>query len=314
MTTPLRQTDANKTTNTSGTTQRGVRTNTVTGKGLATVRTSDGQGGSATNSNRGANVSNNNYGNRGDHYRIDPDRNIQRIPPRDRPHMSYDKPMHFYGHGPHYYGYRVKYLPPHLYPDRYWGRDYYIYNGVYYRRNGSIYYVCRPPFGVCIDRALYRMELRACRFAYYNSVFYTYSAIDDNYRTIQQQNRIIAQNNAIIANQNSYMALNARRATSSAQICNRLGLIQSYAYANMEYFYDDGVFFIQNASGRYEVIVPPAGALVSELPDDYDVITLDGVDYYAVDDTVYRLTLFEGSPYLEVLGQMPASMYARFSR
>ena len=61
---------------------------------------------------------------------------------------------------------------------------------------------------------------------------------------------------------------------------------------------------ISLTKGQYEVIVPPAGALVEELPDDYDTITLDGVPYYKVDDTVYRTTLVEGKPYLEVLGQM----------
>ena len=39
------------------------------------------------------------------------------------------------------------------------------------------------------------------------------------------------------------------------------------------------------------------------LPDDYDVIVLNGVEYYKVDQTVYRTTLMDGNPYLEVLGQ-----------
>ena len=227
--------------------------------------------------------------------------------------MAYDRPMNFWGRGPHYFGYRVNYLPPHLHRVRYWGCDYYIYNGIYYRHYGDHYFVCRPPFGVFFDRTLYELELRACRFAYYNSVWRTYNAIDDNYRTIQEQNRIIAENNALIARQNSSMALNTSRASSSSEIADRLGLIQSYAYADKQYFYDDGVFFIQASSDRYEVIVPPAGALVSELPDDYDTLVLDGVEYYKVDDTVYRLIVFEGSPYLEVLGQMPSSMAARYN-
>ena len=120
----------------------------------------------------------------------------------------------------------------------------------------------------------------------------------------QEQNRIIAQNNATIAAQNRAIALNSSRANDAYSLANRLGLAQSYAYADKEYFYQDGVFYIINSKGKYEVIVPPAGALVEELPDDYDVITLGGNDYYKVDDTVYRLTLVEGTPYLEVLGQM----------
>ena len=244
---------------------------------------------------------------------MDDHRNIHRIPPRERPHLAYDLPGHFYGRNPHYFGYRVHYLPPSLHRVRYWGYDYYVYNGIYYRHFGDHYFVCRPPFGVFFERSLYEMQLRACRFAYYNSIYRTYSAIDDNYRTIQQQNRIIAENNALIARQNSAMALNSSRAATSAEIAEKLGLIQSYAYADKQYYYDDGVFFITSSDGRYEVIVPPAGALVSELPDDYDTITLGDVDYYMVDTTVYRLVLFEGSPYLEVLGQMPRSMADRYN-
>ncbi len=142
------------------------------------------------------------------------------------------------------------------------------------------------------------------RFSFYNSTYRLYRAIDANNRYIDEQNRIIAQNNATIAAQNATMALNMNRANDSYSVANALGLAQSYAYANQQYYYQDGVFYIINSTGQYQVIVPPAGALVSELPDDYDVISLNGNDYYKVDDTVYRLTLVDGTPYLEVLGQM----------
>ena len=98
--------------------------------------------------------------------------------------------------------------------------------------------------------------------------------------------------------------MNSTRANNAYSLADRLGLVQSYAYANQPYYYQDGVFYIVNSNGQYEVIVPPAGALVEDLPDDYDTITIDGMDFYKVDDTVYRLTLVEGKPYLEVLGQM----------
>ena len=86
-----------------------------------------------------------------------------------------------------------------------------------------------------------------------------------------------------------------------------------YAYANSDYFYQDGVFYSVSASGNYTTIVPPAGALVSSLPDDYETIVLNGVEYYMVDNTVYRTTLFDGQPYLEVLGQMYGSLYNQYS-
>ena len=74
-----------------------------------------------------------------------------------------------------------------------------------------------------------------------------------------------------------------------------------------------GVFYIVNDRGRYEVIVPPAGALVEFLPEDYDIITLGGAEYYRVDDTVYRTVLVGGRPYLEVLGQMYGSMARKYN-
>ena len=96
--------------------------------------------------------------------------------------------------------------------------------------------------------------------------------------------------------------MNSDRALSSYELANRLGLVQSYAYAHSQYYYQDGVFYVLE-NGQYKVIIPPAGALVTSLPDDYDVIVLNGVEYYKVDQTVYRTTLMDGNPYLEVLGQ-----------
>lgn len=237
-------------------------------------------------------------------FRIE-DHNVHRIPPCDRDFMHYDRPGHFYDHHhPHYFGFRVEVLPPRYKVVRYFGIDYYIYNDVYYRPYRGHYIVCRPPFGVTIARSVVDISFATVNFAYYSNVYRTFGAIDANNRYIDQQNRIIAQNNATIMAQNRAIAMNPNSALSSYEIANRLGLVQSYAYADRNYFYQDGVFYIVNAGGQYQVIVPPAGALVQNLPEDYDIITLGGVQYYRVDDTVYRLTLVSGSPYLEVLGQM----------
>lgn len=154
-----------------------------------------------------------------------------------------------------------------------------------------------------MDYALEDIAFSALRFAYYNDVYRTYRTVNDNYRTIDEQNRTIAQNNATIAAQNEQLVTNSQKANSAYELANSLGLVQSFAYANQEYFYQDGVFYIKNSAGNYEVIVPPAGALVEELPDDYEIVVLNGVEYYKVDDTVYRTTLVDGKPYLEVLGQ-----------
>ena len=248
-----------------------------------------------------------------DDMRVDDRHNMYRVAPRHRDPMPWDRAGYFWGDHPHYYGYRIHSLPPHWRRIRHWGIDYYYYNGIYYRPYGGAYVVCRPPFGTPLEVAIDRALFHAIRFAYYCDTYRTYSRTFDYYNVIARQNLIIAQQNArLIAQQKSY-AINANRALSAYELANRLGLVQSYAYANSEYFYQDGVFYTLSASGTVSTIVPPAGALVSSLPDDYEIIVMDGIEYYMVDNTVYRTTLFEGVPYLEVLGQMYGSLYTQYN-
>ena len=275
-------------------------------KGLTPVAESSAQRASASQSK----ISN--LGGRDANMRLD-NHEVLRIPPRERERvMAWDAPAHFYTPAPHYFGYRIVSLPPRPHRMVHWGVTYYYYNNVYYRPWGSVYVVCRPPFGVVIERAIVSAALRDLRFAYYHNAYYTYREIDANYRTIDEQNRIIARNNATIAAQNAAMALNANRAYSAYELANQLGLVQSYANVATKYYYEDGVFFVVNARGQYEVIVPPAGALVSELPDDYETLVMNGIEYYMVDNTVYRVTLVDGTPYLEVLGQMPSKVAQKY--
>lgn len=149
------------------------------------------------------------------------------------------------------------------------------------------------------------MTWSAVRLSYYYTVANTYSTINENNQYIAEQNAIIAQNNATIAAQNAQIAAAQQQAQAAYSLANQLGLVQSYAAANSNYYYQDGVFYMMDASGQYKVIVPPAGALVETLPEDYDMVVLaDGNEYYKVDDTVYKITISEGKPYFEVLGQL----------
>ena len=248
-----------------------------------------------------------------DDMRVDDRHNMYRIPPRQREPMPWDRPGYFWGDHPHYYGYRIHTLPPSWRRISHWGIDYYYYNGIYYRPFGGSYVVCRPPFGTPLERAIDRAILRAIRFAYYYDTYRTYESVFDYYNVIARQNLIIAQQNARIIARNSNYAINSNRALSAYELANRLGLVQSYAYANADYFYQDGVFYSVSASGVYTTIVPPAGALVTSLPDDYEIIVMDGIEYYMVDNTVFRTTVFEGEPYLEVLGQMYGSLYNQYN-
>ncbi|MCR5352101.1 MAG: hypothetical protein K6E35_06400 [Bacteroidales bacterium] len=241
-----------------------------------------------------------------------PNRHIERIPPRHRDPMPFGRAVRFWDGGRHYFGYRVSYLPSRYVRRVYNGVPYYVVDGIYYRYYRGHYYVSRPPFGVLVEAALDNLIYDACHFAYYYDTYNTYRTINDNARTIASQNATIAANNATIARQNADIALNSERAAKSYQEADRLGLVQRYADAGEEYFYQDGVFFSKDKNGKYVTIVPPAGALVQELPDDYDIVTLDGEEYYKVDDTVYKLTIIDGAPYFEVLGQLTGSLAQKF--
>jgi len=246
-------------------------------------------------------------------FTIDNNHNMMRVAPRHREPMPWDRPGYFWGDHPHYYGYRVNTLPPHWRRISHWGIDYYFYNGIYYRSFGGVYVVCRPPFGTPLEAAIDRAILRTIRFAYYVDTYRTYSRTFDYYNAIARQNLIIAQQNARLAAQRAAYALNSNRALTAYELAEKLGLVQSYAYASSDYYYQDGVFYTLSPSGAFTTIVPPAGALVTSLPDDYEVIVMNGIEYYMVDNTVYRTTLFEGQPYLEVLGQMYGSLYSQYN-
>lgn len=241
-----------------------------------------------------------------------PGRNIERIPPRRRDPMPFGRAVRFWDGGHHYFGYRVSYLPNRYVRKVYLGIPYYLVDGIYYRYYRGHYYVSRPPFGVYFDPVFDNLVYSVCNFAYYYDVYNTYRTINENAQTIASQNATIAANNATIARQNEAIALNSERAAKSYKEADRLGLVQSYADAGMEYFYQDGVFFTKDKDGKYVTIVPPAGALVKELPDDYDVITLDGEEYYKVDDTVYKLSIIDGTPYFEVLGQLTGTLAQKY--
>ena len=248
-----------------------------------------------------------------DGIRVDDRHNMYRVAPRQRDPLAWDRPGHFYGDAPHYYGYRIHSIPPSWRRISHWGIDYYYHNGIYYRPYGGSYVICRPPFGTPLERAIDRAILRAIRFAYYYDTYRTYDSVFDYYNVIARQNLIIAQQNARIIARNSNYAINSNKALSAYELANRMGLVQSYAYANSEYFYQDGVFYTVSPSGVYTTIVPPAGALVTSLPDDYEVIVMNGIEYYLVDNTVFRTTVFEGEPYLEVLGQMYGTLYSQYN-
>ena len=164
--------------------------------------------------------------------------------------------------------------------------------------------IVRPSYGSIIAAKIAAdMAWTAVNIAYFNTVARTYDQIDDNYDTINQQNRIIAQNNAVIIQQNKAIAENQQLAQQAYGLANQLGLVQNFADANVQYLYQDGVFYTQAANGEYVVIVPPAGALVESLPEDFETVVLNGNEYYKVDNTIYSVAIIDGKAYFEVIGQ-----------
>lgn len=163
----------------------------------------------------------------------------------------------------------------------------------------------RPYYGTVIAHNIAaNMAWTAVRLAYYSSVARTYSLIADNNAYIAEQNAVIAQNNAIIAAQNQTIAQSDMLAQAAYDKAKRLGLVQSYAAADMEYYYQNGVFYVLDVDGEYRVIIPPAGAIVDSLPSDRNTVTLGGEVFYQVDDTIYQSRNIDGNLYFEVLGQL----------
>ena len=115
---------------------------------------------------------------------------------------------------------------------------------------------------------------------------------------------LVANTALTIAKLSYYNNHNHQNAKVARNLAYQLGLVQSYAEASMKYYYYDGVFYRKTSDGRYYVIVPPAGALVEELPSDYETIYRGGKEYFKVDNTLYQYTIVDGKPYFEVLGQL----------
>ena len=66
-----------------------------------------------------------------------------------------------------------------------------------------------------------------------------------------------------------------------------------------DYYYQDGVFYVLE-DGRYVVVEAPVGAVVSNIPGNYEEVEIDGETYYQVGNTLYRPSVIKGKLYFEV--------------
>ena len=197
--------------------------------------------------------------------------------PGDRPGHGPDmRPDHHPGHGPdhrpepprhrdrHRYGHKVRVIPGHAHRYVYGGIVYYYHDDIWYRPSDGFYVVCRPPHGVSLAADIIS---------------------DVAWAAVR-----IAYYNAV--------------ANTAYELASDLDIIQTYAVEDFEYFYLDGIFYARDSDGDCRVVIPPAGALVEALPEDYEMVVLaDDNPYYKVDNTIFRMVIIDGKPYFEVLGQ-----------
>jgi hypothetical protein len=208
-------------------------------------------------------------------------------PPRPRePHYTrpYLEPRHApvpsHRYGDHYFGYRLNTLPRGYVTMRVGGLDYYYYDGIYYRpyRLGG-YYVVRPPRGTSIASTLFNVALTAI-------------AINTIRNEVERAQRAAALAQVYSTANTGYVIRNTDDYVTN--VANQL---------NQEYYYQDGVFYILQ-NGQYYVIEAPIGALVTQIPNDYEEIELDGRTYYIVENTLYKTTVIDGALYFEVVSNL----------
>ena len=206
-------------------------------------------------------------------------------PPRPRePHYTrpYLEPKHTpmpsYRYGDHYFGHRVHALPRGYRTIRVGGLDYYYYDGIYYRPYTlGGYYVCRPPRGTTIASTLFNVALTAI-------------AINTIRNEVERATRAAELARVYSTGNTGYVLRN----TDDYYVTNVANQV------NQEYYYQDGVFYILQ-NGQYYVIDAPIGALVTQIPADYDEVEIDGKTYYVVEETVYKATVIDGALYFEVV-------------
>lgn len=204
---------------------------------------------------------------------------VHRGPAYARPYLEpRHRPIPYHHYGYHYFGHRIHTLPIGYSLIRVGYRDYYYYDGIYYRPywNGG-YYICRPPLGTMIASTLFDVAM-------------TTIAINTIRNEIERA-RTAAELSGYYAARNTNYTLRTSDDYYNTNLVNQAG---------QDYYYLDGVFYTLN-NGEYRVIEPPIGALVEEIPEDYDEIELGGKTYYQVEDTLYKPTIINGKLHFEVV-------------
>ena len=227
----------------------------------------------------------------------------ERVYPVDCDFIKTTQPAAHWENADHHYGYQVKALPGRTEKVENGEDVYYCGDNIWFRPYNANFIVSRPPVGTPLAKdPVADLKMEPVTILYYNTVANAYNQISEKNKYIAQQNAAIARKNATVANQNLAIAQTQSKASAAFSQSGQLGLIQNFADATLTYYYQDGVYYTTNDEGKYVVVAPPAGAIVEYIPEDYEAVMLKGRMYYSVDNTVYRLIVNGGTPYLEVLG------------
>lgn len=197
----------------------------------------------------------------------------------ERPYLRQEhRPTPSYRYGNHHFGYRLNAVPRGATIRVYNNVNYYYYDGIYYRpyRLGG-YIVSRPPIGTYYSSTALNIALTIATINAYNNAA----------RRIENA----------VALSRAYALYNTRY-----QVRDTDSYVTNIALQNngSDYYYQDGVFYTLR-NGQYYVIEPPIGALIEQLPEDYEEIVLDGQTYYQVENALYKVTVIDGALYFEVV-------------
>ena len=194
-----------------------------------------------------------------------------------RPYIKkHDRRVPSFHDGHHYFGYRVHFLPYRAVLRIHNHIHYYYYDGIFYRPYfGGGYIICRPPVGTYISSTMLNVAL-------------TVAVINALNNAVERANRAVA------------LAESYSRINTNYTIREVDSYATNVANQNEEYYYQDGVFYTL-VDGRYYVIEPPIGALITQLPDDYVEVEIAGETYYQVEDALYKVTVIDGALYFEVV-------------
>ena len=72
-------------------------------------------------------------------------------------------------------------------------------------------------------------------------------------------------------------------------------------YNNYNYYNAQGAFYVQ-INNEYEVVEPEIGTIVYKLPDDYEKVAIDGMEYYEYASILYEKVQINGTRAYEVVG------------